>query len=84
MPVFFFLLPPLALRVKQPKLQLFHSKLNVLEQFAVCGDDISFGWEIKAKRRGYEYNRFKPYRDRAVQDNALEKQERREENAVPS
>ncbi len=52
--------------------------------FTVCGDDISFGWEIKAKRRGYEYNRFKPYRDRAVQDNALEKQERREENAVPS
>ena len=31
--------------------------------FTVGGDDISFGWEVKAKRRGHEDERLKPFDD---------------------
>lgn len=36
---------------------------RTLDSFIVCGDNISFAWEIKAKRRGFEDIRLEEYKE---------------------
>ena len=42
-------------------------ELFVLERFencfVVCGDNMKFGWELKAKRKGFENTRLEEYKE---------------------